>query len=264
MLSSFSPQRRRLVLGLTGLALLLVVAGGALVARAALDDPAVVRQDDPGPVLLVAGYGGSTRALEPLRQRLEADGRDVVVVPPVGDNTGDLDAQARALADAADRALGRDGATSVDVVGYSAGGVVARLWVRDHGGDEVARRVMSVGSPQHGAEATVLAGLLGVCDRACAQLAPGSRLLARLNAGDETPDGPAWVSVWSTTDQVSAPPDTARLEGALDVTVQSLCPGRRTPHDGLPRDPVVLALLGSALGSGPPEVPRVVDCEVSS
>ena len=60
-------------------------------------------QDDPGPVLLVSGYGGSTRALGPLRDALVAAGRDVVVVPAVGGGTGDIDAQAAALDDQAAR-----------------------------------------------------------------------------------------------------------------------------------------------------------------
>ncbi len=260
MLDSLSPPRRRLVLGLVGLVVVLVVATAALLARRALDDPDPVAQGDLGPVLVVTGYGGGTGALEPLREHLEAAGRDVVVVPTVGDNTGDLDAQAEALAEAAARAADRAGADSVDVVGYSAGGVVARLWVRSHGGDELARRVLTIGSPHHGAELAGLASSLGACPAACAQLVPGSALLQRLNAGDETPPGPRWVSVWSTADRVSSPPDTARLAGALDLTVQQVCPGRRTSHGELPGDPVVLALADSALGTSAPAVPRAVDC----
>ena len=51
------------------------------------------------------------------------------------------------------------------------------------------------------------------------QLASGSDLLRRLNAGDETPDGPTWVSIWTTQDETVTPPDTARLDGALNLPV---------------------------------------------
>ena len=249
-----------MVLGVLGLLVLALLLTGALLVRDRLDRASPVPQGELGPVVLVTGYGGSTRYLTPLADALEAEGRVAVVAPPVGRNTGDLDEQADALDRTVDRALADNDASTVDVVGYSAGGIVVRLWVKDHGGDEVARRVLTIGSPHHGAAVAELAIGLGAGPRACRELAPDSALLRRLNAGDETPPGPQWVSVWSTEDQVATPPDTARLDGALGLTVQSVCPDRRTPHLGLPSDPVVLALLDSALGTADPSVPRDVDC----
>jgi triacylglycerol lipase len=260
VLDSLSPARRRLVLVAAGgaLAVLLVAA---VAAWASQDRSTPVAQDEAGPVLLVSGYGGSTRSLEPLREALEAEGRDVVVVPAVGGGTGDLEDQAQSLGDAATAARSRFGASSVDVVGYSAGGVVARSWVRDHGGASVARRVLSIGSPQHGTSVAEAAlGVAGSCPVACEQLATDSDLLRELNAGDETPRGPRFVSVWSTADRTVVPPDSARLSGGLDFTVQSVCSSARTAHGDLPADPVVLAALGTTLGPGPPEAPTDVTC----
>lgn len=261
MLDSLSPARRRLVrvAAIGALAVLLVAV---VVAWASRDRVTPAAQDEPGPVLLVSGYGGSTSSLEPLREALESAGRDVVVVPAVGGGTGDLEEQARALDDAAVAARARFGATSVDVVGYSAGGVVARSWVRDHGGASVARRVLSIGSPQHGTSVAEAAlGVAGSCPVACEQLATDSDLLRELNAGDETPRGPLFVSAWSTADRTVVPPDSARLAGAaLNLSVQSVCPDERTAHGSLPADPVVLALLASALGRATPQAPTNVSC----
>jgi triacylglycerol lipase len=255
-LDSLAPARRRFVLVATiapllaGLAVLTVRTVGA-------DRPSVA-QDVPGPVLLVGGYGGSTRSLEPLRRTLVAAGRDVVVVPAVGDGTGDIAGQAEALGERARSAMRRFGASSVDVVGYSAGGVVAREWVRQGG---AARRVLTIGSPQHGTAVAELAvSLTGRCPTACRQLEPDSDLLRTLNARDETPPGPVFVSVWSTADEVVVPPGSARLDGAVNLTVQSLCPARRTSHGELPSDPVVQALLGSALAAGPATPPTRAQC----
>ena len=75
-----------------------------------------------------------------------------------GDGTGDLVEAADALDAAATAALERTGEPAVDIVGYSAGGVVARLWIADGGAGSV-RRVVTLGSPHHGTE---LAGLAGV------------------------------------------------------------------------------------------------------
>ena len=178
-------------------------------------------------MLLVPGYGGGTGGLEQLADRLRAAGRQAAVVPLPGDGTGDLDAQAAAL-DVAVRSALAAGAPSVDLVGYSAGGVVARLWARNHDGAARARRIVTLGSPHHGTDLAAVAGLLapGSCPPACQQLAPDSDLISGLNSGDETPDGPAWVSIWTSQDQVVTPPDTARLDGARNVVVQRICPGR--------------------------------------
>ncbi len=260
VLDALSPSRRRLVLlAVGGLLLLLAGVPGVLLVRAASGARPVV-QDRLGPVLLVSGYGGSVRALEPLRAALRAAGRDVVVVPVTGGGTGDLAGQATALGRQVEAVLRRTGAASVDVVGYSAGGVVAREWVRS-GGGSVARRVLSIGSPQHGTALAELAvGVAGGCPAACRELQPDSALLRRLNARDETPPGPVFVSVWSSADLVVVPADSARLDGGLNLTVQSVCPRARTSHGGLPADPVVQALLRTALGTAPPAVPTGVRC----
>jgi triacylglycerol esterase/lipase EstA (alpha/beta hydrolase family) len=250
-----------LLLAVLAVLLGVLVAAAVVVVRLTSGSVTSVAQDEPGPVLLVTGYGGSTRSVDPLRQALEHEGRDVVVVPAVSGGTGDIAEQADALDGAADDAMKRFDAASVDVVGYSAGGVVAREWVRHGDGAGKARRVLSVGSPQHGTTVAELAvGIAGTCPTACRQLGPDSDLLRALNARDETPDGPRFISVWSDADEVVVPPDSALLAGALNVTVQSVCSGAQTSHEDLPSDPVVLALLDTALGPGAPAAPADVSC----
>jgi triacylglycerol esterase/lipase EstA (alpha/beta hydrolase family) len=156
----------------------------------------------------------------------------------------------------------RVGAGSVDVVGYSAGGVVARLWVREYGGAGVARRVVTIGSPHHGTDLAGLGGDLApdTCPDACQQLQPDSTLLRRLNAGDETPDGPLWVSIWTTDDQIVVPPSSAELDGALGFTIQSVCPGLAVSHGDLPRLPAVIAAVTLQLAVAEPAVPGPEVC----
>jgi triacylglycerol lipase len=265
MLSSLAPARRRVVVAaLSALFLAVVASTVVLVVRAkgGAKPPTVpVSQQRPGPVILVPGYGGSTSSLDPLASTLRREGKQVQVLDLPDRGTGDLDAQARALADAAS-ALHDQGAESVDVVGYSAGGVVARLWVRDHGGASLARRVITLGSPHHGTDLAGLAGSLlpSQCPTACQQLQPGSTLLSALNDGDETPAGPSFVSIWTTRDNVVLPPNSAHLDGALNLTVQSVCAGDDVDHGGLPRDSAVQAMVTAELGPGEPVALTSSDC----
>ncbi|WP_324277367.1 lipase family alpha/beta hydrolase [Blastococcus brunescens] len=254
MLAGLAPARRRVVLAL----LTLVVAAAAaltavVLARSSDLQTGPVAQDRPGPVLLIPGYGGGTGTLRPLADQLSAAGRDVTVVRLPGDGTDDLTASADALDAAVAAVLERTGAETVDLVGYSAGGLVARLWVADgHAGS--VRRVLTLGTPHHGTSLADLAGALapGECPAGCRQLATGSELLAQLNAGDETPEGPTWVSIWTTQDETVTPPDSARLDGALNLPVQSVCASARVGHGDLPRDALVRALVLAELAAGEP------------
>lgn len=261
MLDDLAPQRRRTVLAALGLlvALGLVVAG--VVAVRTVDGAGPADQARPGPVLLVPGYGGRVASLTPLADALREEGRDVEVVTPPGGGTGDLRAAAEGLGRAARAALDRTGAGSVDVVGYSAGGVVARLWVRDGDGATLARRVLTLGSPHHGTDVAALAvEVAGGCPTACEQLAPDSDLLRALDAGDETPAGPEWITVRSTADRVVVPTDSAELAGALNLEVQRFCPDATTSHAALPASPVVLATARAVLGRAAPRAPADVSC----
>jgi triacylglycerol lipase len=266
--STLAPRRRILVAGVA----LLVVAGAAIAAVAAVGTgtgppAAAVRgasahgppQNRPGPVLLVPGYGGSTGSLSVLAARIRASGRQATVVPLPGNGTGSLIQDAQVLDAAVARAL-RGGAPSVDVIGYSAGGVATLLWARDDGGDREARRVITLGSPFHGAEIAAAAeGFVpGACPAACQQLVPGSSLLAGLAAG--TPAGLHWLSLWTTDDQTVTPPDSARLAGAINVPIQSVCPGEQISHSQLPTNPVVTRIVLQAIGAAPIRHPASTDC----
>ncbi len=267
MFGSLAPARRRLALGCCALLVLALV--GALVAVVAhrggsRDAPRAVPADQPGPVLLVPGYGGSTGGLTVLATRLREQGKDAEVVSLPDNAQGDLTAQADALAAAARAAIARTGAPSVDVVGYSAGGVVARLWLSRDTGAQV-RRVVTLGSPQHGTQLASLGALVaGQCPLACQQLDPASDLLARLNgragSGGEVPAGPVFVSLWTSHDEVVIPPESAVLAGAINIRIQSVCPASAVGHSGLPSDPLVAAMVLAELQPTGPVQFAAGDC----
>jgi hypothetical protein len=253
-LGRLSPRRRIFVIGLsTILAAVLAVVAVVAVRAASGNGQAggaagFPAPDRPGPVLLVPGYGGNRAALLVLARRIRSTGRQATVLHLPGNGTGSLVTDASVLNAAVTRAL-RGGAPSVDVIGYSAGGVTALLWARNDGGGHKARRVVTAAE----------AFLPGACPVACQQLAPGSSLLRQLD-GRAVPAHPRWLSLWTTDDQTVTPPDSARLAGALNVPVQSVCPAQQISHSQLPTNPAVTAMVLQAIGAGPVYRPTTADC----
>ena len=252
-----SPRRRFLMISALVAVIALLAVVGIQFIRGNGDPQTPADQAEQGTVLLVPGYGGGTGALSRLAERLRTAGRDVEIVTPPGDGTGDLRAQADTLEAAAERVIA-GGAPSVDVVGYSAGGVVTRVWLDRHKRARSTRRVVTLGSPLHGTKLAAAGSALapGSCPTACRQLVPGNDFLDDL---DDLPVPVPWLSVWTENDETVQPPDSARLDGAVNVSLQSLCPDARVSHSQLPLDPLVTGLVLRALGTDPVTVPK--DCQ---
>ena len=242
---------------------LVVVAGGVTsTVRALAGGPAVTSADEnhPGDVLLVPGYGGNTTALGQLAGKISASGGHAIVVKLAGDGTGDLQLQANVLNGYVNQALAA-GSGPVTVIGYSAGGVVAWLWDVDYDGVTKARQIITLGSPLHGADLAAVgaADVPGACPAACEELVPGSSMLGRLQ-GTASASRPPWLSLWTTDDQVVQPPDSARLPGAVNVALQSICPGVSIGHGQLPTAPLVVGLVLRTLRSAALSAPHPSDC----
>jgi pimeloyl-ACP methyl ester carboxylesterase len=249
-LAALSPRRRTLVIGVAAavLAVAVVVVIQMVVER---DTGSHAPQDRPGTVVLVPGYGGGAGGLRVLARRLQREGRTAVVVELPDGGIGDMERQAQTIDRYVTDAL--RGAPSVDIVGHSAGGVAAHLWAREHDGAAKARRIITLGSPHHGADLAGAGSALGACPAACEQLAPGSAMLRRL--GDHVGGAPAWMSLWTTRDD-TVDPASSRLVGAVDVELQKVCPGATTGHSSLPSDPQVMGIVMQALGPGELAAPR--------
>jgi pimeloyl-ACP methyl ester carboxylesterase len=264
-LAGLSPRRRLLVTAVVAVVALFATGLAAvLFANSLLHDRrlvggAVPPSDRPGPVVLVPGYGGGRTGLLDLAERLRQRGRDARVMTLPGAGTGDLREQAAALETVVSDLLA-DGAPSVDVVGYSAGGVVARVWAREYDGPSRARRIVTLGAPHDGAELAATAASVAPerCPDACQQLVPDSDLLREL-ADDPVGSAPRWVSIASQVDE-TVPPASARLVGALNVVVQDVCPAASVPHGALPTDPLSAGLVLDVLGPEPVQQPTRADC----
>ncbi|MCW2956306.1 MAG: Lipase [Thermoleophilia bacterium] len=97
-------------------------------------------------VLIVGGFAGGIDFYRLLRRSYEASGvRRVAVMPPIDNAFADIRESAERLASMV-RLLGGE----VDVVGHSEGGLVARWFVKELGGGDNVRHVVTLGTPNRG------------------------------------------------------------------------------------------------------------------
>jgi triacylglycerol lipase len=258
-LGGLAPRRRLFLLVVTVVVLALAASVAVSVSREYAVPPAADPQQ-MGPVVLVPGFGGNTAALQALALRLRVVGRPAVVVTLPGGGTGDFSGQAAAIDDAVRDLIRHDGARSVDLVGYSAGGVASWLYLQTGTTAPAIRRLVTLGSPLQGADIAAAGGALvpGACPRACQELAPGSSLLARLGAGAR-PAIP-WLSLWTDQDDVVTPPQSAALPGVRSIRLQSVCDGILINHGQLPTAGLAIGLVLRTLGTRPLPVPVPGDC----
>jgi len=230
-------------------ALATLVPTGALPALAAAPAAAEVRH----PVLIVAGTLSPEFALEPLAGRLRKDGFTVFTMPLPGLGLGDIAVSAESVAARVDAIRAATGATKVDVIGHSQGGLENRYYMKFLGGADEVGTYVGLGTPQYGTSLASLGRLIGNCLGivACQQMAVGSSFLADLNAGDDTPGASRYVSIYTGFDELVQPSGNARInDGAINVKVQSQCPFRIVGHLGLILDGAVYGLVRSALQGG--------------
>ena len=61
-----------------------------------------------------------------------------------------------------------------------------------------------------------------------------------------------WVALWTEDDKTVVPPDSGSLDGALDISLQSVCPGVHVGHADVPRTPAVISIVEAVLGQPHP------------
>jgi triacylglycerol lipase len=204
------------------------------------------------PVIIVAGTFSPAFANEPLAARLRADGYNTFIfeLPTLG--TQDINLSAQALNTFADAVRAQTGAGKVDLIGHSQGGLVARSYVKHHGGAGEVDSLVTLGTPNRGTLVANLVNFLGFGDClsvvACQQMTTGSAFLSALNAGDDTIGAVRYTTLRTIQDELVRPVDNATLfDGAVNVKIQSQCLLRIVGHVGLILDGTVYSGIRQAL-----------------
>src|SRR5262245_49484222 len=145
---------------------------------------------------------------------------------------------AQRLARFVERVCENEGASEVDVVCHSLGGLVARYYAARLGGAARVRRIITIGTPHQG----TLCARVAV-DRGGFDLRPRSSLLEEL-AACACPDTVSVTSIWSRDDNVIVPPENAALgTGGDDVVFEDL------GHMALLRSPRVADVVAARLAA---------------
>jgi hypothetical protein len=181
---------------------------------------------------------------------LAARGYRVCTVDLPNRSMSDIQVAAESVVVAVHR-LARESGRKVDVIGHSQGALQVRWATRWWPSVQAeVDDVVTLAGPNQGTTVAALPGTrLGGCP-ACLQMAPGSAFLAALNAGDQTPGPVSYTSIYSTfVDELITPNATAaRIEGASNLQLQALCPGRPVTHVTILVDAVAATLVLDALG----------------
>jgi triacylglycerol lipase len=156
-----------------------------------------------------------------------------------------------------DSVLSQTGATKVDLVGHSQGGMMPRYYLKNLGGAKVVDDLVGLSPSNHGTSNPV-AGPAGVACPACAQQVTGSPFITALNAGDETPGSVSYTQVVTRYDEVVIPYTSGYLAagpGVTNITLQDTCPADTSDHLRTPYSVAAIAITKNALGRAGPADP---------
>jgi triacylglycerol lipase len=217
------------------------------------------------PVLFVTGTGATGEQGYLIGQgAFDAFGHPVCDVDFPDYTTADIQVSVQYLVYAIRRMYAESG-RRIAIVGISQGGLLPRFaltyWPSLR---PMVTDVLAAAGTQHGT--TVGAGgcsATAPCPPAYWQQAAGSNLLKALNAQPlEAPGPTAWTTVRSATDEAvqptTGPHPTSALEGATNILIQAVCPGRVVTHIGTAFDSVTFAAFADAIShKGPAHVSRL-------
>lgn len=226
-------QRAALALAATvGMAATTVTAtSSAASAAAATKDPVIIM---PGMI----GSGALTAlSYIPLELKFESKGYDTYIFTTPDYGLGDIHANAARLDAYVDEVLRKTGATKVDLVAHSQGGLISRDYIKTLGGAGHVDNLIMMGTPNYG---TVLANLADVflidCIgfTGCVQQAIGSDYLNALNQGDDTIGSVDYTAITTRYEEVVIPYTSVFLNAAdgniANITVQDQCWLRAPEH----------------------------------
>jgi alpha-beta hydrolase superfamily lysophospholipase len=209
----------------------------------------------PYPVVMVPGTFENHSMWTTVSPQIRAAGYCVFSLDYGNNATGDIPASAAQLGSFVDQVLAQTGASKIDLVGHSQGGMMPRYWMKFDGGASKVDDLIGIAPSSHGTTNPLAAPAGSFCP-ACAQQAAGSAFITNLGAGGDIQTGPSYTVISTRYDEVVTPYQSQALSGpssqVTNVVLQNRCPFDISEHLTIPDDPVALRWVLNALGrSGP-------------
>jgi triacylglycerol esterase/lipase EstA (alpha/beta hydrolase family) len=180
---------------------------------------------------------------------------------------GDIRTSAAELSTEVNNVLATTGASKVDLVGWSQGGMMPRYYINDLGGAAKVNMLTALAPSNYGTTVDGLTtlvtnlgllglttGLLSITCEACDQQLQGSSFLTSLNQAPTAP-GVKYVVIETADDDVVTPYTNAFLPTAPNVqniTLQNQCPQDASDHLSIGYDSNALQDIINALGPDSP------------
>ncbi len=184
------------------------------------------------------------------------------------DGLGNIERSAAELSSFVSKVLSKTGASKVDIVGHSQGGMMPGYYVRFLGGASKVHTLIGLAPSNHG---TTLDGLTALIENfpfatlavnsflgeigapSLAQQEQGSAFQKKLFGSGDTVAGPRYVVIETTHDEVVTPYTNAFLSGSgvTNITIQNQCQNDPVGHVGVFEDSPMLQNVLNQLSASP-------------
>ncbi|HVF74634.1 MAG TPA: triacylglycerol lipase [Acidimicrobiales bacterium] len=190
------------------------------------------------PILFVHGWNSNSSTWTTMIGRFQADGWASNELYNWQYNTSQSNATtAQQIATKVNEILAATGATKVDIISHSMGGLSSRYYSKNLGGSAKIDEWVSLGGPNHGTDTA------NFCfSTACTEMRLNSTFTKNLNATDETPGTPNYRTWWSACDTIINPDSSVSLIGATNT--QTAC----ISHSDLHQDATVYGQVRDFVG----------------
>jgi triacylglycerol esterase/lipase EstA (alpha/beta hydrolase family) len=173
--------------------------------------------------------------------------------------TGEIAHSAKQLAKFVGRVLAATGASQVDLVGHSQGGMMPRYYLKFLGGAPKVNTLVGLSPSNHG---TTFNGIFTLASffpgsnvfltdcPSCREQEAGSAFLTKLNSGGDTVPGVKYTVIQTANDDVVTPYTSAFLTApnVTNILLQDQCSLDQGDHLSMPYDHIADADVLTALG----------------